>query len=585
MTRPETSGPYRITTTLPPHLAEWQLPPEWRWGTEGLAFEYRHYQEIIDALGRSLSLVSAPDPAHAAWLAAEAKRLAHRNHPAIPTTYHYWASYAESKRGPGYLRRWIAGETVGARLRRLGAGDLPFVLQVLRAAGSALSYLHDSAATHGAISPDSVWVTPTGRLWLLGWHWALGRDEVPPTARPDRGWMPTPPEWGAEGWSPTPASDQWQLAAICFVALTGEPPPTLDIPPIRWLRPESPRDLATVLDRALLPRPEQRFESVGAMLRALERGVAVRPFALDGEQAGGPPTDSAEARLRWAVRDDYDVIKFLGEGTYGTVWRVRDLALEREVALKMLHPAVARDDLAVSRFRREALLAAQLAHPAIVPIFDWDSRGDVAWYTMELAEGGSVADLIARSGPRLLGEIAEQIDLVLDGLKAAHAVGIVHRDLKPENILIDRYRRWRITDLGIANVTGEDRPGASGTPAFAAPEQLLGEAQGPAVDCYAMAAIVAFALLGRPPYAGDVPSILAQQIAERFSGEGLPDALIAWIRRGLAPDVERRFPDAAAMQEAWRVAVQGVLRLEGGASWWKRLVTRPGRAPEAEFTT
>ena len=99
-----------------------------------------------------------------------------------------------------------------------------------------------------------------------------------------------------------------------------------------------------------------------------------------------------------------------GKGTFGTVWRVRDLSLEREVALKMLHPNVASDESAVARFRREARLAAQLAHPAIVPIYDWDSRGDVSWYTMELAEGGSVADLITRNGPRPFAEIAPQVD-------------------------------------------------------------------------------------------------------------------------------------------------------------------------------
>ena len=100
----------------------WSNPVAWWWG--------------------SLSLVSAPDPAHNAWLEAEARHLAHRNPPAMPTTYHYWASFSESRRGPGYLRRWIAGETIGARLRRMGTEDVPAVLRVMREIGSALSYLH-----------------------------------------------------------------------------------------------------------------------------------------------------------------------------------------------------------------------------------------------------------------------------------------------------------------------------------------------------------------------------------------------------------------------------------------------------------
>src|SRR5688500_15818135 len=303
-------------------------------------------------------------------------------------------------------------------------------------------------------------------MWLLGWQWAVPRTDIPAGIAPDPPWAPYPPGWVPSSPLPTLASDQWQLAALCFAALTGELPPPTDVPPIQLVRPEVPGNVAAVVDRALQEDPEARHASVAAMLRALERAGGGRTAVLNsGEYAAiGSPAMSEEMRLRWAVGDDYEVRASLGSGTFGAVWRVRDLALEREVALKMLHPHVARDHRAVARFRREAQLAAQLAHPSLVPIFDWDSRGDVSWYTMELAEGGSLADLIARSGPRPLGELAPQVDGLLDGLVAAHAVGIIHRDLKPENILIDRYRRWRIADFGIAHAW-EETGGSTGTPA------------------------------------------------------------------------------------------------------------------------
>ena len=467
---------HRVSYALPEHLAEWQLPPGWNWGSEGLWHQYRHLQEVIDALGRSLSLVTAPAAEHAPWLEAEARALAHRNHPAVPTTYHYWASYAESRRGPGYLRRWIAGETVGARLSRAGSEDVPAVLRVMREIGSTLSYLHDAGSVHGALSLHNVWTTPMGRLWLLGWQWAVPLAVIPDDLAPDATGMPLPPEWG-DGWLPAPLSDQWQLGALCFHALTGEPPPRDDIPPVSLVRPDVPPSVSNVIDRALQRDPDKRFGSVGAMVRAMDRVLGSRTvLTLSGETTAAS-RESPEVRLRWALADDYEVLAPLGAGTFGSVWRVRDLSLGREVALKLLHQHVARDERAVGRFRREARLAAQLAHPAIVPIYDWDSRGDVAWYTIELAEGGSVADLVERAGARTLAEIAPQIDSVLSGLAAAHAVGIVHRDLKPENILIDRYRRWRIADFGIANPAGEETTGTSGTPAFSPPEQLLGEPQ------------------------------------------------------------------------------------------------------------
>jgi serine/threonine-protein kinase len=564
---------YTVTQELPDHLREWQLPPGWSWGAEGLITEYRHYQELIDALGRSLSLVSAPDPAHHKWLEGEARHLAHRNHPAMPTTYHYWASFSESHRGPGYLRRWIAGETIGARLRRMGTDDVPGVLRLMREIGSALSYLHDLGVAHGCMSPEMVWTTPMGRLWVIGWQWAMAPAEIPPGIAPDFRFMPVPSEWASGQWTPSPLSDQWQLAAICFAVLTGEAPPAEEAPPIQLLRPDCPQAVATVIDRALESNPTRRFPSMASMLRAVDRVVGSRTMVmLAGDEPGAKhANESAEVRLRWALADDYEVLAALGAGSFGSVWRVRDLSLGREVALKLLHPHVARDERIVGRFRREARLAAQLAHPAIVPIFDWDSRGDVAWYTMELAEGGSVADLVARSGPRPLTEIAPQVDFILSGLSSAHSVGIVHRDLKPENVLIDRYRRWRLADFGIANVTGEEVAGASGTPAFAPPEQLLGESQDAAADCFSIAAVVAFVLSGAPPFGErDSAAILARELRGDFDVSAYPQEIGEWLRLGLSAAPEDRFQDAAAMQITWREAVQAVFERERQVPWWRR---------------
>ena len=574
MSSADEAGPSRISTGIPPHLDGWQLPPGWRWGETGVYGNYRHAQEIIDRLGRSLALVTAPEPAHHTWLFHEARQLGHRNHPSIPTTYHFWEQHPGSRRGPGYLRRWIAGETVGARLRRLGSETVPYMLRVLRAVGSSISYLHDAGQTHGAISPYTIYVTPTGRVWLLGWQWALPPNEITPGVRPDPLYMPTPCEWAAGEWKPTPQSDQWQLAASCFTILTGEMPPRSEIPPLRWVRPDCPANVAELLDRALSAKPEDRFHSVASLLRHVEKISSSGTPGLGGvEIASGEYTAvSEEDRLRWATGDDYEVLSALGAGQFGSVWRVRDLTLQREVALKMLHPTVARSDEAVARFRREAQMAARLQHPSIVPIFDWDSKGDVHWYIMELEDEGSVADLVKRLGSRTLTEIAPQIDSILDGLTVAHQNGIIHRDLKPENILIDRYRRWRIADFGIANAMGEEWAGTSGTPQFAPPEQLLGEHQGAAADLYAAAAIVYLALTGEPPFQGeDGRAILAQQLAARISLDRFHPLLAAWIKRGLAADPDARFADAAEMRREWRRVSREVIRDEARVPLGKAL--------------
>ncbi len=341
---------------------------------------------------------------------------------------------------------------------------------------------------------------------------------------------------------------------------------------MKLVRPETPEALANALDRALAVNPGDRFPSLAVLLRAVERGDPARTVVMVRGEPGRSVDESAEARVRWAVGDDYEILSKLGSGAFGTVWRARDLSLEREVALKALHPSIARDDKAVRAFWREAKLAAQLAHPAIVPIYDWDSSGDLSWYTMELEEEGSVASLVERSGPRQLGEIATQVEQVLDGLSVAHANGILHRDLKPENILIDRYHRWRITDFGIANVTGEDVAGTTGTPAFAAPEQLLGEPQGPAADYFALAAIVYFTLTGEPPFGeNDAKQILAAQLGESADLESFPTVICNWFRTAFAPDPDDRFVDGLEMQRAWKSATNKVLARQRG--WWRRVVS------------
>ena len=566
----------RVTNKLPSHLANWQLRPGWAWGTEGVEGEHRHYQEVVDDLGRSLSLVSSLDGDHEAWLHSEARNLAHLQSPRDPHHLLLLGAQPELQRGPGYLRRWIAGETLWSRLSRSGAEDLAFVLQLLRSAGSALAYMHSGGSVHGAISAETSWVTPTGRIWLLGWEWCVPRAEIP------AGLL-------AESALDARASRVRRRALESHARHR----------PVAARRHRVRRVHAANIRRAICRRsrscgrtfrcPSRRcsrarssairraLQHLGAMLRELDRAVGSHTSMFtSGSMAAAirGPGESEEARLRWATGEDYEVKARLGSGTFGSVWRVRDLALNREVALKMLHPEVSSDETAVHRFRREAQLAAQLAHPSIVPIYDWDSSGGVAWYTMELAEGGSLADLVVRSGARSVAEIAPQIDQVLDGLAAAHASGIIHRDLKPENILIDRYRRWRIADFGVAKIPGEETSGTTGTPEFAAPEQLLGETQGAAVDLFEIAAITYFLLAGKPPFGtGDGRAILARELAGDVDLSHIAPDIAEWLARGLSARPEDRFADANAMREAWREAAARAVAAEGHAPWWRRWLT------------
>ena len=147
----------------------------------------------------------------------------------------------------------------------------------------------------------------------------------------------------------------------------------------------------------------------------------------------------------------YEIVRSLGAGGMGEVYRARDTRLGREVALRILPESVAHDAARRARFDLEARAASALNHPNIVTVHDIGEEGGVSYIVTELVEGESLRTLIER-GPvpaRKLIDIAAQI---ADGLAAAHAAGITHRDLKPENIMLTRAGRVNILDFGLAKV-------------------------------------------------------------------------------------------------------------------------------------
>jgi serine/threonine-protein kinase len=253
------------------------------------------------------------------------------------------------------------------------------------------------------------------------------------------------------------------------------------------------------------------------------------------------------------------------------VYRVRDLGLEREVAMKVLHPALTADFGVVERFRREAQLAARLRHPNVVSIYDIAGRAGLLWYTMEFVPGANLAQTVQRHGPLSADRTVRVLNEALSALGHAHALGLVHRDLKPENMLLEPDGRLRITDFGLAlALRGDMRFGGatsrSGTPQFAAPEQLLGERVDTRADIYSLGAVAYYALLGKPPFEGPTPeAILARQTTDDVPSlvAVRPDVsreLEEVLRRALRSAPEQRFRTAQAFHEALRDATGGVVR-------------------------
>ncbi|HEY6672092.1 MAG TPA: serine/threonine-protein kinase [Solirubrobacterales bacterium] len=263
--------------------------------------------------------------------------------------------------------------------------------------------------------------------------------------------------------------------------------------------------------------------------------------------------------------DRYELEHRLGHGGMATVYRARDLKLERQVAIKLLADNFAGDEEVRRRFAREARLAARLDHPNVVQVFDVGEDDDRPYIVMEHVEGGTLADRLSRrrrsldrsEALRLLGQLCE-------GLGHAHSKKLVHRDIKPQNLLLRASDDClKITDFGIARAAEETtrltRPGkVIGTDHYMAPEQLADGKITPATDVYACG-VVADELL-QDPRSPELSEI---------------------IERCLREDPDERFADASVLGEALATvdgngAVGVVRRIQSQSSLTKRLPTTGG---------
>ena len=195
------------------------------------------------------------------------------------------------------------------------------------------------------------------------------------------------------------------------------------------------------------------------------------------------------------------------------VRRATDEVLGREVAIKILHPHLAADPVLVDRFRREAVAAARLTHPAIVAIYDTVAEDGINAIVMELIEGITLRQFLDQRGPLDPTDAVDIITGVAEALQVAHEAGIVHRDVKPANILLCDDRRVKVTDFGIAKAgVGGDLTETGtmiGTAKYLAPEQVRGESVDPRTDIYALGVVLYECLTGVAPFEADTDASTA----------------------------------------------------------------------------
>jgi serine/threonine-protein kinase len=235
------------------------------------------------------------------------------------------------------------------------------------------------------------------------------------------------------------------------------------------------------------------------------------------DTVAGPISPEVPNKSLPAIRG-YEIQGVLGHGGVGVVYKALHLRLNRPVALKMLLAGCyARDD-EVERFQHEAEAVASLRHPNIVQVYDTGEAEGRPYFTMELVEGGSLAQKLVGT-PYPARQAAILVATLAEAIQAAHQCGIVHRDLKPGNVLLTTEGTPKVTDFGLARRleggAGLTLTGAPmGTPSYMAPEQARGDkgAIGPATDVYALGAILYELLTGRPPFRGETATATLQQV-------------------------------------------------------------------------
>jgi hypothetical protein len=300
----------------------------------------------------------------------------------------------------------------------------------------------------------------------------------------------------------------------------------------------------------------------------------MRPAAAPAE----PGATAARHANQWEVIFDkvrrvaapkYKVESILGFGGMAGVYLAQEPRLGRQVAIKVMSPALMVDPKLVDRFVQEARTIAALSHPNIVTIYEVDEREELHWFAMTYVAGRTLGQVMAdATRPMPIPVVRAWLYQIGDALAYAHHHGIVHRDIKPGNVLLDLRGNALVTDFGIAKVAdveaGLTRTGMLvGTPAYMSPEQCSSGRVTGASDQYSLGAVAYQMLTGQPPFAGPTLSVLQAHVAQepvpiRELRPDCPDDLLAAVQRMLDKRVEDRWPSMSAAIAAANASPPGL---------------------------
>jgi serine/threonine protein kinase len=443
----------------------------------------------------------------------------------------------------------------------------------------ALAHIHSKRIVHGKLAPP--WILLDERRDATVINLVKSADlaaGIWPLRTPVLGLSPfTAPE-EFDGHRPTPETDLYGLAATLVYWLTARYPrggtteeeatarakaaaPPVDV---RSERPDIPAVLADAIDAALQSDPLKRHgsaASLGSLLLEIHRRLAAEiPSGFD----------TGVHLLPSGSMESVELLSRHGSGAFGVVFRARARSRTGVVAVKALKPEHRADREARERFLREARALEGIDHPNVVRIRGIGEEGGTPFVVMDFIPGPDLGTLLLREGTLTPARASRLAAGVARGLEAIHREGIIHRDLKPHNILVAPGDRAVIADFGVARAAAAARLTMTGhfvgTPAYMAPEQFEDIPSTPAVDLYALGAILYETLTGMTPFPVKDTISTIRAIREDVPTplpEDLPDGLAEITMRLLQKDPSERYPRASALAEDLEAVA---LRLEAQES-------------------
>ncbi|MBS2018271.1 MAG: serine/threonine protein kinase [Deltaproteobacteria bacterium] len=302
------------------------------------------------------------------------------------------------------------------------------------------------------------------------------------------------------------------------------------------------------------------------------------------------------------LQGQFQILQKIGSGGMGSVYKALQPAMNRMVAVKILHPKLANRKDLVSRFRREARAMSHLTHPNTVKVYLYGELEDGSLYiVMEFLEGKNLNQTVRSEGPMTIERGLPILIQACNALEEAHRAGIIHRDLKPENIFITQQGGMKdyakVLDFGLAKVTEREmRPGSIiltqegmvfGTPEFMSPEQAQGKSLTAASDIYSLAVILYEVLTGKLPFEAKNPMEYIQlhvtqkpkPISERVPGKTFPPILWTVLGKALEKKPEDRFGSAAEFAHALQAVLNGATEIPPYADGQAKPTIQSGSQP------